>query len=112
MGLELSAQMTQILTCVTPTLIVQLSDRRLTWLSGPDRGTVADDNRNKMTVVCNRLTIAYSGLAEVQTRPTDEWIVDVVSSPDSYSVHRIEKISKIWKTSESLRKGATPKPRE
>jgi hypothetical protein len=30
MGLELSAQMTQILTCVTPTLIVQVSDRRLT----------------------------------------------------------------------------------
>jgi hypothetical protein len=78
---RLAAAMTQVLTCLTPSVIAQVSDRRLTWMTGPNRGTVADNNRNKMVVVFNRLTIGDSGIAQIRLRETNEWIVDTRNVP-------------------------------
>ena len=55
---------------------VIVSDRRLTW---PD-GTIHDDNANKATVVCGRMALAYTGLAQIQLQRTDEWITNVLAS--------------------------------
>ena len=70
--------MTLVLSCITPDYAIQVSDRRLTWVNGPNAGQVADDNRNKAVVVCNKLTFAYNGLAEIGAARTDEWLLDVV----------------------------------
>lgn len=72
--------MTLILSCITRDLVVQVSDRRLTWIGGPHPGEVADDMRNKAVVVCSELVLGYTGLGELGNRFTDEWIVDVASS--------------------------------
>ena len=74
---------------MTPSHVVQVSDRRLTWLTGPNAGQVAPDDRNKALVVCNRLVIAYTGLAEVAGNQTDEWLLEVVSTVVPYNPQRV-----------------------
>jgi hypothetical protein len=64
--------MTLILSCLTPKYIVQVSDRRLTW---PD-GRVADDAANKAIVFHGRACFAYTGIAQIGSQRTDEWIAD------------------------------------
>jgi hypothetical protein len=81
--------MTLVLSCITPDLAVQVSDRRVTWLSGPNKGQIADDNRNKVVVVCNRLAIGYSGPAEIGPQRTDDWLLGVVSDVVPYDVNRV-----------------------
>ena len=57
--------MTFVLSCVTPEYVYQVSDRRLTWLNGAQRGHVVDDERNKSVLVDGRIAFAYTGLAEI-----------------------------------------------
>lgn len=64
--------MTLILSCLTPKYIVQVSDRRLTW---PD-GRVADDSAIKAIVFHGRACIAYTGIAQIGSQRTDEWIAN------------------------------------
>ena len=83
--------MTLVLSCITRDFIVQVSDRRLTWLNGPNSGSVADDERNKAVVVCNRLVFAYSGLAEIGSLRTDDWLLEVIrrATVKSYNVRAV-----------------------
>jgi hypothetical protein len=83
--------MTLVLTCLSPKYVIQVSDRRLTWLTGPNKGKEADDKTNKAVVACNRLVVGYSGLAKIGGQKTDDWILAVVSSVTPYSVERIKK---------------------
>lgn len=83
--------MTLVLTSISPKYVIQVSDRKLTWLTGPNKGKEADDKTNKAVVVCNRLVIGYTGLAKIGGQKTDDWILDVVSSVIPYSVERIKK---------------------
>jgi hypothetical protein len=83
-----NSAMTLILTCICPEFVLHVSDRRVTWLGGPNAGQVADDNRNKIVVVCNRLTFAYSGLAEIGPLHTDVWLTDVLSKVRPYQPSR------------------------
>ena len=46
----------------------------------PRAGKVADDSQNKALVVCNRFTLAYTGLAQVANQKTDEWVLDIAAS--------------------------------
>jgi len=82
--------MTLVLTCISPKYVTQVSDRRLTWITGPNKGKT-EDKTNKAIVVCNRLVIGYTGLAQIDGQKTDDWILDVVSSVTPYSVERIKK---------------------
>lgn len=83
--------MTLIISCVTQNHVVQVSDRRLTWITGPNAGQVADDNKNKAVIVCNRLAIGYTGLAEIAGSKTDEWLLDVVREVLPYNPLQISK---------------------
>lgn len=71
--------MTLILSLATHDHIVQVSDRRLTVGSGPRIGALVDDDSNKVTLFCSRMSFAYTGLASVDGQRTDKWIVDVLS---------------------------------
>ena len=103
--------MTLVISCVTPSHVVQVSDRRLTWLTGPDAGQVADDNRNKALVVCNRIIIAYTGLAEIANHKTDEWLLDIVSTVEPYNPQRIcETLAE--RAAEALHKVRIPSPKK
>jgi len=73
--------MTIILNCLTPSLVIQASDRRLTWLSGHLAGKLAEDDQNKAVLFCDSASIAYTGLANLGTNleiPTDLWISKVL----------------------------------
>jgi hypothetical protein len=67
---------TLVLSLITESWAIQVSDRRLVWL-GPNRQIVRkDDERNKAIVWCNRLAFAYTGLAELgpKREATDAWL--------------------------------------
>jgi hypothetical protein len=73
--------MTLVLSLITASWAIQVSDRKLVWL-GPNEEIVRkDDERNKAVVWCNRLAFAYTGLAELgpKREPTDEWLTRILS---------------------------------
>lgn len=63
--------MTLVLSVVTREYVAQVSDRRLTRLSGE----IAEDRANKAVVSCGHFTFAYTGLAEIgpDREPPDQW---------------------------------------
>jgi len=71
--------LTLIISCITQARVVQVSDRRLTYVMGPNSGQLADDERNKVLLVDGTLAMSYTGLAEVGNQPTDDWLLDAVS---------------------------------
>lgn len=81
--------MTFVLSRISPTHVVQVSDRRLTWITGPNAGQTAEDNSNKALVVCGRLVLAYTGLAQIGNAKTDEWALDVAAKVSPYNPQRI-----------------------
>lgn len=62
--------MTLILTFLANEYIVQIADRRLTW----PNGSLYDDDTNKAVFFCSRVAVAYTGLAQLEGKPTAEWI--------------------------------------
>ena len=75
--------MTLIVTVATANKAVQASDRRLT---GPD-GSIFDDEANKAVCVGCRdahFCIGYTGLAFVDGKRTDEWLLDYLMSIHAY----------------------------
>lgn len=69
--------MTQILTLLTASSVVQVSDRRLTaWNGGNPH--VLDDKANKAVVYLALAAFAYTGAADVGGR-TDRWITEVLA---------------------------------
>lgn len=76
--------MTLIITVATANKVVQASDRRLTQ---PD-GSLFNDGANKAVCVgCKdaRFCIGYTGLAFVDGKRTDEWILDYLMSIHAYA---------------------------
>lgn len=67
--------MTLVLTCVTSEFAIQVSDKRLTTTP---TGAVVDDDRNKGIQYYNQMAFAYSGLARIENKPTDEWFVETL----------------------------------
>jgi hypothetical protein len=57
-----------------PRVLIQVSDRRLTW---PD-GRLADDTANKAILFHGKCCIRYTGIARIGSTPTDEWIMEQV----------------------------------
>jgi hypothetical protein len=64
--------MTLVLACLTENLVVVGADRRLTTLPGE----LHDDYASKMLIFQGRAAFAYTGLATLDGRPTDEWLAD------------------------------------
>jgi len=65
--------MTLVLTCLTPTCVFQVSDRRLTDLGS---GGLIDDSQNKCVVYNGCCSFAFTGLARLAGMSTDEWIAE------------------------------------
>jgi len=66
--------MTQVLAVLTKNYVLVASDRRLTFLKNGAPPTVAHDNTCKLVSLCGVWGIAYTGLAQLDGRPTHEWI--------------------------------------
>lgn len=74
--------MTLIITAFSDNLVVEVSDRRLTWSDG----RIEDEFAIKAVCVgCvdASFSIAFTGLAEVDGQRTDEWLVDYLASIDA-----------------------------
>lgn len=82
--------MTIILTCMTPTYIIQASDRRLT-LRGS--GEVADDHANKAVAFNFETVFGYTGISQVKKGNVriDRWIADTLK-PDLTLEENLEHI--------------------
>jgi hypothetical protein len=74
--------MTLILACATHDYVVQVSDRRLIWLVD-NQVMDQDDYANKVVLFCRRMAFAYTGLAEINGKKTDEWLMDVLAASNS-----------------------------
>lgn len=74
--------MTQIITTITREYVLLVADRRLTFISGPMQGQLADDDTCKLVSLCNTCGIGYTGLAKVEGIPTHEWIAKTLASED------------------------------
>ncbi len=71
--------MTLVLSCTTRDYVIQVSDRRLVCQVG-NRVDVQEDNANKVTLFNQRIAFAYTGLAEIDGKRTDKWLVDVLAA--------------------------------
>jgi len=69
--------MTCILSMSTPDVLIQVTDRRLTW---PD-GQMFNDYTNKVTIFNGRMAVSYAGLSKVLGQKTDEWLVRILANP-------------------------------
>jgi len=73
---------TLVLSLITESWAIQVSDRRLVWLGTNNKVVRRDDERNKAVVWCSRLAFAYTGLAELgpKREATDEWLARELAS--------------------------------
>lgn len=67
--------MTLVISLATHKYTFQISDRRLVQ----PNGQIYDDQSNKAVFFCNQLTIAYAGLAHIDSMRTDLWITKVLA---------------------------------
>lgn len=75
--------MTLILSCGTPDFVFQVSDRRLTYVDGPNAGTPSTEEANKAVVVGHRIAFGYTGPARIGTQRSDEWLAQVAADGPS-----------------------------
>lgn len=75
--------MTLIQTLITPTHVLQVSDRRLTR---PD-GSLFNDAHNKATTWCGLIAVGFTGLAFIdrpQRKPVAEWLAETLWKIDGW----------------------------
>ncbi len=71
---------TLIATLVSNSVIVQVSDRRVSLLHRDGSVTFRDDVTNKAVLYENRATLAFTGFAELEGETTDMWIAHRLAS--------------------------------
>src|SRR5450759_1615313 len=74
--------MTIIVTALFPRHVIQVSDRKLSWLKGKTM-VRQEDRWNKATVFGDWATIAYTGPARLPGQRTDQWITETISRTTS-----------------------------
>jgi hypothetical protein len=74
--------MTQVIACVTQDYALLVADRRLTFVDGPRKGEIADDDSCKLVSLCNLSGIGYTGLAQIEECPTHEWIAKKLAAEE------------------------------
>jgi hypothetical protein len=79
--------MTLVLNCLTRDYLFQVSDRRL--VKQPDQKDVQkgvqviEDNANKNVFYFGSIAFSYTGLATIERKRTDDWLLDIL--PESFS---------------------------
>ncbi len=84
--------MTQILTALTPDIVVMVADRRLTDLAS---GNLIDDEACKLVALGSQAAVGFTGPANVRPPPrgqTDFWLTDVLTPPPDYLEEIIDAI--------------------
>ena len=72
--------MTQIITAISKKYVLLASDRRLTFITGPKKGEMKDDDTCKLVSLCHMSGIGYTGLAEIEGKATHEWIAAILAA--------------------------------
>jgi hypothetical protein len=62
--------LTLILSCLTRDYVVQVSDRRVVAIDG----SWQEDHANKAIFFCGHSCFSYTGIAQLEGLPTDEWL--------------------------------------
>ena len=89
--------MTLIITALTANKIVQASDRRLTRFAD---GSIFDDEANKAVCVSCKdayFSIAYTGLASINSKKTDEWLLDYLISIKAFQIDAASIVKELEK---------------
>jgi hypothetical protein len=73
---------TQVIALTTNRSVFLVADRRLTWGTGPKVGERFDDDTCKLVSVGIGCAIGYTGLAQLETQPTHEWVARVLAAAD------------------------------
>lgn len=78
--------MTLLITFLTHSHVVQVSDRRVTYRNRRD-GSIDhfDDQRNKSILYCSRFAIAYTGAARIRNSDADRWLAELLGQYDGIS---------------------------
>jgi hypothetical protein len=71
---------TLILSCITDQFVVQVSDR---CLSNLRTGRPVEQEANKAVFLSNRVVFGFTGLAEIEGKPADIWLRDVLAPHES-----------------------------
>ena len=77
--------MTLVLSCLTRDYLFQVSDRRLVKVfrkGGIEIAEIAEDNANKNVFYFGSIAFSYTGLAEIEGKGTDDWLLDIL--PESF----------------------------
>jgi hypothetical protein len=82
--------MTLVLSALTRSSVILVADRRLT---NPLTGLVCDDQRNKATVYANHFAFAYSGICEIQGKPTDVWLAQCLANGPPGSGKALKRVA-------------------
>jgi hypothetical protein len=72
---------TLVLSCLTPRFVLQVSDRLLVDVR-TGKPLPGKDEVNKAVLFMNRISFAYTGLAQIGLQPTDAWLADTLASED------------------------------
>lgn len=81
--------MTLIIGLISEEYVLLASDRRITWISGPDKAKT-EDTENKAVLLAGQFLLGYTGFARLGPRgkfKTEQWIVDQlrdVQDPSDY----------------------------
>ena len=69
--------MTLVLSALTQHEVIQVSDRRFTYLTPDGSVRSSNDEKNKAVLFCGRLMFAFTGMGELgKRRRTDLWLAD------------------------------------
>lgn len=74
--------MTLILSLVADSVVVQVSDRRVSLVQPDDSLLPRDDITNKAVLFCSRSLLAFTGFAELEGLRTDLWIAERLRHSD------------------------------
>jgi hypothetical protein len=70
---------TMILSMASSEFAIQVSDRRLTYLTGGH--PIASDTANKQVLCGKSMCFGYTGLADLEGKATDAWLRDTLDEP-------------------------------
>jgi len=96
--------MTLILSLAAPPFVVQVADRMVTAF---DTGEVVRDNAIKLVLYDNRVTFAFTGLAQLEGVTTDRWLAQTLSVPARNNLGQVCKHVTEQATRAALRPEAT-----
>lgn len=87
--------MTLIVSYADPLCVIQLSDRRLSFVYSDDRVRY-EDTFNKAVIHRHNCTIAFTGLAKLGThrraQMTDDWIAQTISRDDVFTIGDVTEV--------------------